>query len=366
MSTSAAHNALNAWLGNTTHPVVVAGPCSAESEEQVHTVAQAIAQNPNVRIMRSGIWKPRTRPGSFEGMGNQALPWLAAAAKQNGLLSTCEVATAEHVEAALKAGISVLWIGARTTVNPFSVQEIADALQGVAVPVMVKNPVSPDVQLWLGAIERVHRASIQHIVAIHRGFNSGIKSVYRNNPLWELALELKALAPHIPMFADPSHIAGDAHKIAEVAQKALDLDYNGLMIETHPNPPAALSDAKQQVTPAQLLTILAELEIRTASSGNAVFESQLTELRKVIDGIDDELLDILARRMAVIEKIGQYKHDNRVTVFQLARFKEIIQTRTANGIVKGLDSDFVKAIFKEIHRESAHLQTELNKNKLAN
>jgi chorismate mutase len=350
---------LNSWLNTDNKPVVIAGPCSAETEEQVHEVARGLAQIPQVKVMRAGIWKPRTRPGSFEGMGSVALPWLVDAAKQNGLLSACEIATPKHVEEALKAGVDVLWIGARTTVNPFSVQDIADALQGVDVPVMVKNPVAPDLQLWIGAIERVASAGINKIIGVHRGFQTIAKTKYRNNPLWELAIEFKTHLPGVPLFVDPSHIAGKSELVADVAQKALDMDMDGLMIETHPNPANALSDARQQITPAELAQLVSSLELRSANSNNLEFQSRLEELRSIMDSIDEEILRVIARRMAIAEKIGEYKYQNHVTILQIKRWKEILATRTAIGNSVGLDEEFVKALMQLIHKESIHVQTEL-------
>lgn len=353
---------LNNWLNTDNFPPVIAGPCSAESEEQMHTIAADIAKIPQVKMLRAGIWKPRTRPGTFEGMGSIALPWLVSAAKQNNLLSACEVATSKHVEEALKAGVDVLWIGARTTVNPFSVQDVADALQGTNIPVMVKNPITPDLQLWIGAIERVAAAGINRIAAVHRGFQTIAKTKYRNNPLWELPIELRAALPGLPVFTDPSHIAGKSELVADVAQKAVDMDTDGLMIETHPSPKDALSDARQQITPYELDKLLRGLEMRHASSSNIDFQNRLEELRSIMDGIDEELLKVIARRMAIAEKIGEYKRDNNVTILQIKRWRDILETRTAKGTSLGLDEEFVKALMQLIHKESIHVQTGLVKN----
>ncbi len=352
---------LHTWLNTDNKPVVIAGPCSAESETQMLEVAQGIAQIPQVKILRAGIWKPRTRPGSFEGMGSIALPWLVNAAKETNLLSACEVATAKHVEEALKAGVDVLWIGARTTVNPFSVQEIADVLKGVDVPVMIKNPVAPDLQLWIGAIERVAAAGINRMIAIHRGFQTIAKTKHRNNPLWEIAIELRAEMPGLPIFTDPSHIAGKSELVAGIAQKAIDIDTDGLMIETHPTPANALSDARQQITPAELSTLLRKLELRNTNSSNEDFQNRLEELRSIMDGIDEEILKVVARRMAIAEKIGEYKRDNNVTILQIKRWRNIVETRTAKGNALGLNEEFVKALMQLIHKESIHVQTEVSK-----
>lgn len=332
----------------------------------MNTVAAAIAQRSQVKVLRAGIWKPRTRPGSFEGMGSIALPWLVNAAKANNLLSACEVATPKHVDEALKAGVDILWIGARTTVNPFSVQDIADALKGVDVPILVKNPVAPDLQLWLGAIERVATSGITKLAAVHRGFQTIAKTKFRNNPLWDIAIELRTAMPGLPIITDPSHIAGKSELIFDTAQKALDMGTDGLMIEVHPNPPQAMSDARQQITPEELGHILFSLTLREATSNNADFQSRLEELRSIMDGVDEEILRVVARRMAISEKIGEYKRDNNVTILQIKRWRDIVQTRTAKGKELGLDEEFVKSLMQLIHKESINVQTELVKNNPAN
>lgn len=352
---------LHNWLPQNTPPLVIAGPCSAENEQQMHTVAAYVAKHPQVQVLRAGIWKPRTRPGSFEGMGSIALPWLVGAAKANNLLSACEVATPRHVEEALKAGVDILWIGARTTVNPFSVQDVADSLQGINVPVLVKNPVAPDLQLWLGAIERVASAGINRIVAVHRGFQTIAKTKYRNNPLWELAIELRAAMPGLPIITDPSHIAGKAELVFDVAQNAMDMGTDGLMIETHPNPPQALSDARQQLTPEELQFLFRHITLRQTTSNNLDFQNRLEELRSIMDGIDEEILKVVARRMAIAEKIGEYKRDNNVTILQIKRWREILETRTAKGKAMGLNEEFIQALMQLIHKESIHVQTEIGK-----
>ena len=321
-------------------PFIISGPCSAETESQMITTAKQLAATGKVHALRAGIWKPRTRPGQFEGAGAEGLKWLVMAKQETGLPITTEVATAAHVEACLKAGVDILWVGARTTVNPFSVQEIADALRGVDIPVMVKNPVNPDLELWIGALERLSRAGIKKMAAIHRGFSSFEKGPFRNAPMWDLAIELKTKLPGLEMFCDPSHISGNRELIAMVSQKALDLDMAGLMIESHLNPDEAWSDAKQQVTPAVLGRIVEGLVVRTASSDNKIFKDTLVLLREQIDHLDDEIMSKLANRMKISEKIGQYKKENNVTILQVGRWEEIIQTRVSLGKAMGLDEGF--------------------------
>lgn len=338
-------------------PFIISGPCSAETESQMLTTAKMLAATKQVHALRAGIWKPRTRPGQFEGAGLDGLKWLVMARKETGLPITTEVATAAHVEACLKAGVDILWIGARTTVNPFSVQEIADALQGVDIPVMVKNPVNPDIDLWIGAIERMERTGIKRIAAIHRGFSSFEKGPFRNAPMWDLAIELKTRIPGLEMFCDPSHISGNRELIAMVAQKALDLDMSGLMIESHPNPDAAWSDAKQQVTPAALTEIIRGLVVRTVSSEDKTFKDTLGLLREQIDHIDDEIMQKMANRMKISRQIGQYKKDNNVTILQVSRWEEIIHTRVALGKAMGLDEGFTKELLRLVHHESIQVQT---------
>lgn len=339
-------------------PFLIAGPCSAESPEQLMDISLAV-KSLGIHIMRAGVWKPRTRPDSFEGMGAMALSWIITVKNATGMLFATEVASAEHVEQALKAEIDLLWIGARTTVNPFAVQEIADALKGVTIPVFVKNPINPELALWLGAIERIHKAGIEKVGAIHRGFSSYQKSRYRNQPYWQIPLSLKSQFPNLPLIADPSHIAGTRHLIQEVSQKAMDLGYDGLMIETHPNPDQALSDAQQQITPATLSKLLADLRISKPSSSNTLFVNKLESLREKIDNLDQELVDIIATRMKLVEQIGEYKKDNNVTVFQLARWQEIIQTRSEWAGQQEIAKDFITELFKIIHDESIRIQSEI-------
>ncbi len=347
---------LTEWLPHE-KPLLISGPCSAETEAQVKHTARALATHTPVKILRAGIWKPRTRPDSFEGIGAEALPWLREAGKENGLLTATEVATAEHVELCLHAGIDILWIGARTTANPFSVQEIADALRGKDVPVFVKNPVNPDFSLWVGALERINRAGIRRIAAVHRGFSSFDVSQYRNKPMWEMAIELKRQLPQLAVICDPSHMAGRRELIAGLAQKALDLDMDGLMIETHPDPDTAWSDAAQQLTPEALALLLQTLKVRSSDSSDRLFYDKLEALRARIDDLDEQVLRLLAARMEIAQQIGEYKYENDVTIFQLQRWQEIVKTRSEWGADLGLDSDFLQRYLLLIHKESIRLQT---------
>jgi len=348
---------ISSWLPTASRPVIISGPCSAETEEQTIATAKQLAATGKVHALRAGIWKPRTRPGQYEGAGEPGLQWLAAAKKETGLPITTEVANAAHVEAALKAGVDILWVGARTTVNPFSVQEVADSLKGVDIPVMVKNPINPDLELWIGALERLNKAGITKLAAIHRGFSSFEKGPFRNAPMWDMSIELKTRIPELDIICDPSHIAGNRDLIALISQKALDLDMAGLMIESHINPDAAWSDAKQQVTPAVLGKIIADLVVRTVSSDSKTFKDTLSILREQIDQLDDEIMSKLASRMKISEKIGQYKKENNVTILQVNRWEEIIQTRITLGKAMGLNQDFTQELLKLIHNESIQIQT---------
>lgn len=339
-------------------PIRIAGPCSAESEEQIMQTAEALAKLP-VHLFRAGIWKPRSRPNSFEGVGYKGLEWLSRVKQELGLKVTTEVATARHVEEALKYGIDVLWIGARTTVNPFAVQEIADALRGVQVPVMVKNPVNPDLALWIGAIERIYNAGVTDLAVIHRGFSSYQKSKYRNAPVWQIPIELKAQFQSLPIIVDPSHIAGNRELIFQVSQKALDLGYDGVMIETHPNPDKALSDAEQQVTPARLAEIFEKLQVRKTNYDDAELVNRAEELRLQIDAADHDIIAALAKRMALVEQIGEYKKQNNVQVLQLERWKEIFRSRAEWAEEAGISQDFVAELYKLIHVESIRKQTQI-------
>jgi len=340
-------------------PLLIAGPCSAETEEQVLATAHGLKALEKVDLFRAGIWKPRTKPGGFEGMGTAALPWLQRVKAETGIPTAVEVATPRHVEEALAHGIDVLWIGARTTVNPFAVQELADALAGTSVPVMVKNPVNPDVALWAGALERLERAGITDLAAIHRGFSTFAPSRYRNAPTWILPIELKTRFPHLPLICDPSHIGGRRDLLLPIAQKALDLDYDGLMIETHPDPDNALSDAAQQVTPVRLGEILSELHFRYRSSNNAEYLNKAEDLRSKMDEADREIMEALARRMALVEELAEYKKENNVKILQLDRWNEIFESRQAWARKLQMNEKFIAELYKLVHIESIRRQTEI-------
>ena len=335
-------------------PFVIAGPCSAESEEQVMTTAQQLASK-GCHMFRAGVWKPRTKPGGFEGNGEKALPWMAQVKKDTGMMICTEVATPEHVELALKYGMDLLWVGARTTANPFAMQALADSLKGVDIPVLVKNPVNPDLELWIVALERINGAGIKRLGAIHRGFSSYEKKLYRNLPMWQIPIELHRRLPELPIFCDPSHISGRRDLIAPLCQQAMDLGMNGLIVESHCDPDKAWSDASQQVTPDVLDYILSMLIIRD----NIDLTSSLATLRKSIDEIDNDLIDLLARRMAISREIGQYKKDNGLTVVQTKRYSEILDKRAAQGALKGIDAGCIKNIFEHIHEESVRQQIEV-------
>lgn len=343
-------------------PFIIAGPCSAETQEQVLEVAAALA-GMNVQLMRAGVWKPRTRPGSFEGSGEVALGWLQEAKRQYNIPVTVEVAAPEHIELALKYGIDVLWIGARTVVNPFQVQRLADALQGVNIPVMVKNPVNPDVNLWQGAIERFEKAGINSVAAIHRGFSGYTAAAgYRNQPNWPIPIELKRRNPELSIFCDPSHITGNRERIGEVAQKAMDMHFDGLMIETHPSPDAAWSDAAQQVTPAELKTILAGLIVRQEYTHDMSGQEQLEYLRQLMDSLDAEIIDLVARRMELSGEIGAVKKLCNMTAYQPSRWREIVETRGDRGSAHGLTKDFIVELYEKIHHESIRIQLSVLEN----
>lgn len=348
--------AFSSWI-KADKPIIISGPCSAETEEQMMATAIQIASLGNIHALRAGIWKPRTRPGQFEGVGNDGLQWLVRAGRETGLPVTTEVANAAHVEACLKSGVDFLWIGARTTVNPFSVQEIADALQGVDIPVLVKNPINPDVNLWIGALERLDKAGVKILGAIHRGFSSFEMSPFRNIPMWDLVIELRTRMPQLDILCDPSHIAGNRELIPFIAQKALDLDMAGLMIESHIRPDSAWSDAQQQLTPSALGVMLDELVVRQPSTENKKFKSSLDTLREEIDKLDDEIMQRLAKRMKISEKIGNYKKDNNVTILLVNRWDEILKSRIAQCKAMGLSEEFTQHLLKLIHNESIQIQT---------
>ncbi|BEG99571.1 bifunctional 3-deoxy-7-phosphoheptulonate synthase/chorismate mutase type II [Bacteroides sedimenti] len=335
-------------------PIVIAGPCSAETEEQVMDTAKQLA-NKGIKIFRAGIWKPRTKPGGFEGVGVEGLSWLKEVKKETGMYVSTEVATAKHVYEALKQNIDILWIGARTSANPFAVQEIADALKGVDIPVLVKNPVNPDLDLWIGALERINNAGLKRLGAIHRGFSSYDKKIYRNLPQWHIPIELRRRIPNLPIFCDPSHIGGKRELIASLSQQAMDLNFDGLIIESHCNPDVALSDASQQITPDVLDYILNLLVIRTETQST----ESLAELRRQIDDCDNALIETLAKRMRVSREIGTFKKEHNMTVLQSGRYDEILSKRGAQGAEFGMDPEFVKAVFEAIHEESVRQQMEI-------
>ena len=346
------------WPITIKKPFIIAGPCSAESEDQMLKIGHALKSHRNL-LFRAGVWKPRTRPNNFEGIGTVGLRWLSLVKQETGLSTTTEVANANHVEEALKHDVDVLWIGARTTVNPFAVQEIANALKGVDIPIMIKNPLNPEVNLWIGAIERLADAGLTKLAAIHRGFFAYNNNKYRNIPQWQLAIELKRRISGITMICDPSHIAGKRDLIYEVSQKAIDMNYDGLMIETHISPEKALSDSAQQVTPDQLNNVLKRLVIRNSKIEDPVFKSSLDQLRIQIDDLDNELIDVLKRRMRVAEKIGIHKKENEVTILQSNRWEELFSSRIKNGMKSGLSEEFMSKLLKAIHQESINRQTEV-------
>ena len=338
-------------------PIVVSGPCSAESREQVIETCLAIAATEKVSVLRAGIWKPRTRPNSFEGVGEVGLKWLREASEMTGLPSVVEVANRQHIELALDQGIDMFWIGARTTVNPFSVQEIADALHGVDIPVFVKNPINPDLQLWIGALERLNNAGITKIAAIHRGFSGFDQTVYRNAPKWNFPIELKRQFPTLPVICDPSHIGGNRELLSIISQKALDLDMDGLMIECHISPDEALSDSKQQITPFRLNEILSDLIVRDKTIKNVKLKTKLEKLRLEIDAIDQEILEMLTARFRVINEIGEEKRINAITILQVERWNQILSTRNDLAEKLGLGKEFVSTLLEAIHKESIAIQT---------
>ncbi|MBK7869049.1 MAG: bifunctional 3-deoxy-7-phosphoheptulonate synthase/chorismate mutase type II [Ignavibacteriales bacterium] len=337
-------------------PLIISGPCSAETEEQVMDTASRLAATGMVDVMRAGIWKPRTRPGTFEGVGTKGLPWLQHARKATGIPLAVEVATARQVEDALHFDVDILWIGARSVVNPMSVQEIANALKGSDVPVLIKNPMNPDIDLWSGAVERISIAGITNIGLIHRGFSTYGKHKYRNPPIWHLAIEMRRRYPDLMMICDPAHISGRRDLIQSVSQKAIDLDFDGLMIESHRDPDNAWSDAKQQVTPEVLKTILESLIWRERSSDSEPVMAVLDEYREVIDQIDDELMQLLAKRMNMAERIGEYKKDNKLTILQTSRWNEILERGMSVGKNLGLSYEFVSTFLESVHMESINHQ----------
>lgn len=347
------------WLDtmNLGHPLVIAGPCSAESEAQLLTIAHALKKI-KATVFRAGVWKPRTRPGGFEGLGQIALPWLQKVRKETGLKIAIEVANLAHVKAALDADMDILWIGARTSVNPFAVQEIADALQSTDKIVLIKNPINPDLALWLGGVERLYKANIKNLGVIHRGFSSYKKTNYRNVPQWQIPIALKQKFPDLPIINDPSHICGNRTNIQKIAQIALDLNFEGLMIETHHNPDAAWSDAKQQITPEKLNEIITNLKIKQKQAQGKPLQ-ELENLRTEIDVIDNHILDTFAERMEVVEKIGLLKKQENIAVLQDDRWKMILKEVVEKAKERNLDEEFIKQVFRAIHMESIHHQEKI-------
>lgn len=347
---------ISTWLNCDRIPWVIAGPCSAESEQQVISTARALMQSAHVKVFRAGIWKPRTRPNTFEGVGEVGLEWLQAAKAETSLLTTTEVASARHVELCLDHDVDILWVGARTTVNPFLVQEIADALKGVDIPVLVKNPVNAELGLWLGAIERLHNVGIRKLAAIHRGFSTYIEMEYRNHPNWQIPIELQRLVPNLPLICDPSHIGGSREFIEPISQTALDLGIEGLMIETHIDPDRALSDSKQQITPNVLIEMLDRLRIRNAQVADGHVKGQMARLRAQISHVDAQIIQDLAERMKWVEQIGKLKEQYNIPVLQMHRWENLLQDHMARARQLGLDSEFVKSVFELIHAQAVKRQ----------
>lgn len=352
-------NPIKHWLPQINNPLIIAGPCSLETEEQAMETARMLAKDHRVFVYRGGVWKPRTRPGSFEGIGSIGLKWLQMVREETGMPVGTEIANAGHAEEALKAGLDVLWIGARSTASPFVVQEIADVVKGTDAVVMVKNPVNPDVQLWVGAFERLSRAGIKNLVAIHRGFTPFRETEYRNYPNWKTVIELRRLMPNLPIICDPSHIGGKREYLFDISQKAFDMGMDGLMIESHRDPSCALSDKDQQLTPADLASLLDRLVIRNVTTENKQFENQLELMRNRIDAMDTELLETLSSRMEIVKQIGEYKKDNNVTALQVGRFAELMEKRMKLGESLNLDRDFVLHLFQHIHEDSVRMQSEI-------
>ena len=351
---------ISEWFpGKNITELLIAGPCSAESEEQVMETGKEIIKHTDIKIYRAGIWKPRTRPGSFEGVGLEGLKWLQKLKKETGLLTAVEVAYPEHIKACIEHDVDILWIGARTTANPFSVEELANALVGVDKPILVKNPVNPDLSLWIGAIERLYKKGIRKIAGVHRGFYPFEKTIFRNIPKWEIVIELKRKFPHLPIITDPSHISGTVKYLREISQKAMDLNMNGLMIETHINPKAAKSDKEQQITPVELKELLNSLKVRQAVCENEEVQNKLDQYREQIDSIDNQLLDLLAQRMDVVSEIGKHKCENNVSILQLRRWEKIIETRTEVGEKLGLGNEFIVKLLQLVHKESIQKQAEV-------
>ncbi|HOY37795.1 MAG TPA: bifunctional 3-deoxy-7-phosphoheptulonate synthase/chorismate mutase type II [Bacteroidales bacterium] len=345
----------------TDNPLLIAGPCSAETEKQLLETAQALASIPDVKVFRAGVWKPRSRPNSFQGRGAEALPWLKMVQDNFNLPVAVEVAEPEHIEMLYKYGIKIVWFGARTVSNPFSVQKLADALKGSNFSVMVKNPVYPDIELWSGTVERLLDNQLEDIAAIHRGFFPFEKSELRNTPMWEIPIEFRRRFPEIPMICDPSHIAGNKKYISDIAQRAFDLNFAGLMVEVHISPKAALSDSRQQLSPAEFFALIGSLTARNVQSEDADFKNHLEDLREKIDVIDFQLLELLSHRMKYVDEIGEYKKKNNVAVLQLKRWGRILESRLEQSNKAGLSKEFIKQLLELIHKESIARQTEIMK-----
>ena len=347
---------ISTWLRYEKIPWVIAGPCSAESEQQVLSTARALAKSGNVKVFRAGLWKPRTRPDSFEGVGEIGLAWLKRVKAETSLMTTTEVANAEHIELCLKNDVDILWIGARTTANPFIVQEIADALKGVDIPVLVKNPINAELGLWLGAIERLYNAGVRKLAAIHRGFSTYIEMEYRNSPNWQIPIELKRLLPRLPLICDPSHIGGSRDLIEPLSQMALDFGIKGLMIEVHVDPDHALTDSQQQVTPGMLIELLARLRARDSTATDKHLKARIARLRAAITGVDARIIQDMAERMKWVEEIGKLKHEQNIPVLQLNRWETLLEDHIAKAQQVGLDGEFIKAVFELIHAQAVKKQ----------
>lgn len=354
---------LSSWLPFSTPPLLIAGPCSAESREQVLQTAQALKKETSVSIFRAGIWKPRTQLGSFEGVGEEGLAWLREVKEQTGLLVTTEVATAKHVELCLKHGIDILWLGARTTPNPFAVQEIAEALRGVDIPIMVKNPISPDLMIWRGALERLSKVGIRKLIAVHRGFSAPESRELRNLPQWKIPIQLKNDFPNLPMICDPSHICGKREHLWHISQMALDINFDGLMIEVHPHPDQALSDSRQQITVEVYKKMMEGLLLKREDTLPPAAKKVLVKFRYEIDAIDESLVELLSKRMKISEQISALKAEHNISLFQLGRFQELMRERAKRGKELGLTEDFVAEIFNTIHEQSILRQSETSPEK---
>lgn len=347
---------ISTWLKIKKIPWVIAGPCSAESEKQVKSIARKLVKSPNVKVFRAGIWKPRTRPNTFEGVGEVGLDWLKIVKAETSLLTTTEVANTHHVELCLANDVDILWIGARTTVNPFMVQEIANSLKGVDIPVLVKNPINAEIGLWLGAIERLYNSGIKKLAAIHRGFTTYMRRTYRNNPNWQIPIELKRQLPNLPLICDPSHIGGRREFIEQISQTALDLGITGLMIETHNNPDRALSDSKQQITPKALMKLLNKLQARNTAITDVEVKGRIARLRAEISHTDAQIIQDLAERMKWVEEIGKLKEQHNIPVLQIDRWEHLLKDHMAKAKQLGLESEFIKAVFELIHAQAVKRQ----------